>query len=541
MSTSVGVSEGSSVAGAIDLFDQLRGYDDRHDIAFDEIVSIASTICDTPIALVSFVNDEVQWFKAKVGIEIASTKREIAFCAHTVDGGKLLVVSDAAADPRFVDNPLVVSEPHIRFYAGTPLRIGDGQALGTLCVLDRQPRQLTDAQLGALEALGHQVERLLELQIATAERALHHAELLERDNRFESVITSLAQGVVVHARDGSIERTNPAAEQSLGLSESQMRGRTPIDPTWNAVHADGSPFPGDEHPASVTLATGREVLGVVMGVQRPDGQRRWLVVSSVPLMDSMDRAAGAVATFVDATDLLVLNTRLQQSLDHITASTLERAALLTAISHDLRAPLGAIKIRSELLRERSAELSAEQTAAILDQIHVDATETARMLDVVVAADRSVSDLLPPRRVEFDVADLVLSAVLSFDVPTHRLEVAVGPSPEMISADPLQLERIIDNLVRNALRYTPNGTTVELGVRSTSDWVELSVDDDGPGVADGDIETIFDAYTRGAASAQTPGTGLGLFLVRRFAEFHGGTARYEHSARGGARFVVRFPR
>jgi PAS domain S-box-containing protein len=537
---SVDAQDGSFVSDAVGLFEQLRGYDERHDTAFDEIVSIASTVCDTPIALVSFVNDELQWFRAKVGLDITGTPREVAFCAHTVESGQMLVVGDTEADARFVDNPLVVSDPHIRFYAGTPLRVGDQPALGTLCVLDRRPRELTPRQLGALEALGHQVERLLELQIATAERAAHHAELLERDHRFANVIRSLAQGVVVHASDGRIERTNPAAEHGLGLSESQLLGLTPIDLAWNVVHPDGSPFPGAEHPASITLATGRKVPGMVMGVRRHDGQCRWLVVSSAPLMDSMNRAAGAVATFVDATDLLDSNTRLQQSLDHITASTIERAALLAAMSHDLRAPLGAIKIRTELLREHSAELSVEQTTSILHQLNDDATETSKMLDIVVATDRSIAELLPPHRVEVDLADLVASAVTSFALTTHTLNAVVETAPAIILADPLQLDRIINNLISNAIAYTPPGTTIEVRVCSTPYWIELSVDDDGPGVSTEDVATIFDAYTRGATTEPKPGTGLGLFLVQRFAEFHDGIARYEHSTRGGARFSVQFP-
>ncbi len=529
------------VAGAVDLFDQLRGYDERHDIAFDDIVSIAATICDTPIALVSFLNDSEQWFKAKVGLDLDGTRRDVAFCAHTVDGGEMLVVDDAALDPRFAGNPLVLSDPHVRSYAGTPLRVGDLKVIGTLCVLDRRPRQLSAVQLRALQALGRQVERLLELQIATAEREAHHVELLERDNRFTSVIRALAQGVVVHARDGSIERTNPAAVQSLGMTESQMFGKTPIDPTCNAIHPDGSPFPGDEHPASVTLATGREVDGIVMGVQHVDGPRRWLMVSSVPLLDSQSRPAGAVATFIDMTDLLVINARLQQSLDHVAAATLERATMLAALSHDLRAPLAAIKLRSELLRDRSGELPAGHAQEILDRIHQDADDTARMLDDLVASDRSIAELLPPRRVEVDVAALLVSAVSSFDVPTHTIESIEVDTPEIVFADPVQLERIIDNLIHNAVNYTPSGSTVSVGVSANDDWVELFVDDNGPGVLAADVETIFDAYTRGLAAGSTPGTGLGLFLVRRFAEFNGATVRYETSRRGGARFIVRLAR
>ena len=132
--------------------------------AFDDLVLLASFICKTPIALISLVDEDRQWFKSKVGVSISETSREIAFCATAIQHPDVFVIPDTLNDERFRNNPLVVSEPNVRFYAGAPLIDEEGHALGTICVIDRIPRDLIPDQRAALKALSRLVLAQLEFR-----------------------------------------------------------------------------------------------------------------------------------------------------------------------------------------------------------------------------------------------------------------------------------------------------------------------------------------------------------------------------------------
>ena len=151
-------------AARVDALQKYAILDSEPEQAFDDLTLLASYVCQTPIALISLVDEDRQWFKAKVGISATETLRNIAFCSTAIQQRDVFVVPDALQDERFRTNPLVVSEPNIRFYAGAPLINEDGYALGTLCVIDRTPRNLAADQEAALKALSRLVLMQMEFR-----------------------------------------------------------------------------------------------------------------------------------------------------------------------------------------------------------------------------------------------------------------------------------------------------------------------------------------------------------------------------------------
>ncbi len=145
-----------------------RILDTEPEPAFDDITALACRLCDTPIALISLVDTDRQWFKSRVGLDAIQTPRDQAFCGYTILGDDVLVIDDASRDERTRDNPLVTGPPHIRFYAGAPLRMDSGEALGTLCVIDYVPRTMNERQCEDLTRLARQAVRLLQGRIETS-------------------------------------------------------------------------------------------------------------------------------------------------------------------------------------------------------------------------------------------------------------------------------------------------------------------------------------------------------------------------------------
>lgn len=198
---------------AFDILDTLP------EATYDAITLLASQICDAPISLVSIVDNERQWFKSRVGLDISEGPRDFAFCAHAIlEPGSLLVVPDATLDQRFSDNPYVTGDAAVRFYAGAPLVTKSGHALGTLCVIDRTPRHLTPEQEEALRALSLQVMALLDLRWNVAELE-HKQNELERVMKQRETFIATVSHEIRTPLNAVVGYVDLLADPSSGLSE----------------------------------------------------------------------------------------------------------------------------------------------------------------------------------------------------------------------------------------------------------------------------------------------------------------------------------
>jgi len=201
--------------------------------AFDGITALASQICGTPIALITLIDQSRQWVKSKVGVEVKETPREFAFCAHAItQPNQILEVPDSLADPRFANNPYVVGEPHIRFYAGSPLVTPTGHALGALCVLDQVPKTLSDSQRQALRTLGQQVVNQLELRYHLRQVTALALEKHRNEQCLQDFLDNASELIQTIRVDGSITYVNRAWRETLGYDSAECKTLK----IWHIIH-----------------------------------------------------------------------------------------------------------------------------------------------------------------------------------------------------------------------------------------------------------------------------------------------------------------
>jgi PAS domain S-box-containing protein len=245
---------------------------------FDDLSRLAAMICGTPIALVSLIDANRQWFKSKIGIEDSETPRDIAFCAHAILQPGVMVVRDAFEDERFRANPLVLGDPKVRFYAGAPLLTQEGHALGTLCVVDHVPRELSTEQIDALKALSRLVVNEFELRrsVTDLSQAMLERRLLEGE--LDQLFNLSLDLFCIAGFDGYFKRINPAWEKTLGISKEELLAQPYID----FVHPDDREATLGE---AKSMGAGTVTFSFENRYRCGDGTYIWLLWNATPSSD----------------------------------------------------------------------------------------------------------------------------------------------------------------------------------------------------------------------------------------------------------------
>jgi len=367
-------------------------------------------------------------------------------------------------------------------------------------------------------------------RLETEDKLRFHAQLMEAVQ--DAVIATDAVGLITY--------WNRRAEELFGWEASEVTGRDVRDVLWR--RAEGSPFEDIAH----TLRENKDWVGE-FDLHRRSAGTMTVRASVSPVSAADARVRGAIAVMMDVTDRRRAEEALRTAFDREREITRQLRAVdemkntfLLAVSHELRTPLSAVLGFALTLEREEVRLEPDESREIVHRLAVNARKLERLLSDLLDLDRLGRGIIAPRRRTIDAGRLAETVVDGMDIADeHRVVVETVPS--RCDLDPAKVERIIENLVSNAVRHTPAGTTIWVRVSQKEGGVLLEVADDGPGVPADMREAIFEPFRQAPGlRPHSPGVGMGLTLVARFAELHGGKAWVEPRDGGGSSFRVFLP-
>ncbi len=484
------------------------------EMEFDNITYLAKQICNTPIAGISFIDKDTQWFKSKIGLEILELPRSISLCSHTILAEEGFIQScDTTQDERFSKNPLVTGSPSIRFYAGVPLVTPDQQRIGALCVADFSPHQLDENQIQSLQKLSQQVITQLELQ-------LHVRELEASESRTKAIIDNMLFGLIITDEEGIIESVNPAAEITFQYKESDLIGK----------------------PLSLLLPELSDSIktNFLRISQKRLSRLQWLGVSKtgskIPLQlfvyeFSTPQGKRFANNFKEVSD--------KQELEKL------KTGFISTINHELRTPLTSISGALNLLSSGILGELPPEAQEIVELAERNNTRLIALLNDILDLQRLESS---NSEMDFQICSLktIISSALKeiFSLAQEKnISLDITHNEATIFADQKHLEQAIVNILKNAIKFSPPNTLVKIASEESVDWVTIKIIDQGCGISPSALPNLFEHFNQGDFSddRQQSGTGIGLAISKAIVEQHNGRIGVDSTIGEGSTFWLRFPK
>jgi PAS domain S-box-containing protein len=505
--------------------------------AFDRITRIVSSVLETPMAFVTFVESGRVWFKSAHGSTLKECERTGAFCAMTIAQKAPLIIEDTTRDIRFQNNPFVLGQAGIRFYAGAPLRTPNNNNIGSLCVFDTNPRKFGEKEQKFLEDMAALVVDELELRRAT------HEVLGETEKRFRDFATTTSDWFWEMDKDLRFsyfskrfsDITGVPAESLLGKTRQESGLKDILNPTVLQSHLDD-------------LAAHRPFRNFIHPRTKANGDVVWLTISGIPYFDDSGTFLGYRGTGADITQQKLTEDALRNAKEQAERADKAKTEFVANMSHELRTPLNAIIGFSDVMKnEVLGQIGSRRYLDYAKDIHASGSHLLAIINDILDVAKLDTSEFSISVVNVDIRSLLRECEVMMTERLTRagltLEITVDQSLSTVRADTLRLRQVLLNLLTNAIKFTPAQGKICIKVTPKSDdSIEFTVSDTGMGIAQEDIARILEPFTQAInlGSQNLEGTGLGLYLAKHLVEKHGGNLKIESEVAVGTSVTFSLP-
>lgn len=509
---------------------------------FDDIVQLASQLCQAPISLITLVDSRRQWFKARVGVgpDLKETSRDIAFCAHTIHSEKLLEIKDLLKDKRFANNPLVLNEPKIRFYAGAPLISPIGHKLGTLCVLDTRPRTLEPEQRFALEALAKQVMQQFELKLKNmklAELAQQCLGFYEEGRLEHEAFEKVQEAAAI----GKYEIYPQTGEMKISDSFCLLFG-LPKQKDFTLRQLLELVYPPDVpyFRESFNQSLGQRLYSYEFRCIRPStGELIYVKCMGETLKDRGGEPYKQLGIKQNVTAVKQNEIQLAEQNQELKKVNEELDNFVYRVSHDLRAPNSSILGLIDIILHQ--EEDPEEIKKLLRLIQKSLTKQDNFIRDILSYSKNARLEMEVEPVDFkEIIESVFSQLLYTSTGEVIQQIEVR-QPLPFATDKSRLSIILNNLISNALKYlspqrVPGKVSVQVQV--TQSEAHITIEDNGIGIDEKYQARVFEMFYR--ATDQKPGSGLGLYIVKEAVNKLGGEVSLQSEPGKGTQVRLSLP-
>ncbi|KAA1262135.1 Sensor protein FixL [Rubripirellula obstinata] len=502
--------------------------DTAEETVFDDVVKMAAEACGVPIGLISLIDEDRQWFKAKHGLSATETPRCDAFCAHAILNPTIpLVVNDTTKDDRFATNPLVQGDPKIRFYAGIPISLDEDLPLGTLCVIGDKPTELSSQQMSILTMFARHVEGMLKVRRASLEMRTTH-RLLQRS---QAALDSSGDGVVWVSPEGKFLYVNKQFCRELGYTAEELLSKTVVDVN-----------PQIDSIEKYKTETWPKILENQVSVfehqhQRKDGSK-FPVEIAIHLIEFEDEVFSC-AFVRNTSERKEIEAKLAAYADELERANTELQQFTTIASHDLKQPLRGISHLAQWAIEDGGDLIPEISKEHLGKLQSRVVRMGQLLDDLLEYSR-VGNVAGANEL-IDIRELVEHVIELAVVPAEFHFHIEGELPTL-TTQRAPLAIVFRNLIGNAVKYRSkdDGTITISADKTTHGEHRFIVADDGRGIAPEFHGYVFGMFSKLNPASEIESSGMGLAMIKKLLDTRGGTITLESSEGSGAKFAFTWP-